>query len=208
MGRFTREKGFTHGWCVASAIVFVRTDLPPHPIPSHTHLRLEVCSERRWKRKERGRAEGGSIDYRLEPEKEHGLMDSNTAYHFSRLLETTPYLGHCWRVVKMERYRVCAARRKKREKNFRETRIVTRHRATARPYYVPRASNFTRASLRDVSLPFPFFFHHSPPRKSISTTRKLLFPAEEIDRRKLYPLLSVSLDEPVIRRIDRGSWNT
>lgn len=85
-------------------------------------------------------------------------MDSNTAYHFSRLLETTPYLGHCWRVVKMERYRVCAARRKKREKNFRETRIVTRHRATARPYYVPRASNFTRASLRDVSLPFPFFF--------------------------------------------------
>lgn len=117
-----------------------------------------MCSERRWKRKERGRAEGGSIDYRLEPEKEHGLMDSNTAYHFSRLLETTPYLGHCWRVVKMERYRVCAARRKKREKNFRETRIVTRHRATARPYYVPRASNFTRASLRDVSLPFPFFF--------------------------------------------------
>lgn len=126
-----------------------------------------MCSERRWKRKERGRAEGGSIDYRLEPEKEHGLMDSNTAYHFSRLLETTPYLGHCWRVVKMERYRVCAARRKKREKNFRETRIVTRHRATARPYYVPRASNFTRASLRDVSLPFPFFFHHFPPRKSI-----------------------------------------
>lgn len=137
-------------------------------------------------------------------------MDSNTAYHFSRLLETTPYLGHCWRVVKMERYRVCAARRKKREKNFRETRIVTRHRATARPYYVPRASNFIRASLRDVSLPFPFFF--SPfPSKEKHSTRKLLFPAEqteEIYRRKLYPLLSVSLDEPVIRRIeDLGTRN-
>lgn len=136
-------------------------------------------------------------------------MDSNTAYHFSRLLETTPYLGHCWRVVKMERYRVCAARRKKREKNFRETRIVTRHRATARPYYVPRASNFTRASLRDVSLPFPFFFTISLQGKAFHDAQTSLpRGTEEIDRRKLYPLLSVSLDEPVIRRIeDLGTRN-
>lgn len=141
-------------------------------------------------------------------------MDSNTAYHFSRLLQTTPYLGHCSRVVKMERYRVCAAGREEewREKfpRFRETRIVTRHRAT-RPVLITfrSASNFTltRLSARRIFflllLFFPFYYYF-PRRKSIPRQRKL---RKEIDRRKLYPRPSsppLLLDEPIILRIDRS----
>lgn len=104
-------------------------------------------------------------------------MDSNTAYHFSRLLQTTPYLGHCSRVVKMERYRVCAAGREEewREKfpRFRETRIVTRHRAT-RPVLITfrSASNFTltRLSARRIFSSFFFFLLLFPSKEKHSTT--------------------------------------
>lgn len=153
----------------------------------------------------------GSIDYRLEPEKEHSLMDSNTAYHFSRLLQTTPYLGHCSRVVKMERYRVCAAGREEewREKfpRFRETRIVTRHRAT-RPVLITfrSASNFTltRLSARRI-FSFFFFLLLFPSKEKHSTTAQTSEgdrSAETISPPFLSPPLL--LDEPIILRIDRS----
>lgn len=145
-------------------------------------------------------------------------MDSNTAYHFSRLLQTTPYLGHCSRVVKMERYRVCAAGREEewREKfpRFRETRIVTRHRAT-RPVLITfrSASNFTltRLSARRIFflllLFFPFYYYF-PRRKSIPRQRKLLLLAEGDRSAETIspPFLSppLLLDEPIILRIDRS----
>lgn len=143
-------------------------------------------------------------------------MDSNTAYHFSRLLQTTPYLGHCSRVVKMERYRVCAAGREEewREKfpRFRETRIVTRHRAT-RPVLITfrSASNFTFTRLSASIFPSFFFFpfyYYFPRRKSIPRQRKLLLLAEGDRSAETIspPFLSppLLLDEPIILRIDQS----
>lgn len=138
-------------------------------------------------------------------------MDSNTAYHFSRLLQTTPYLGHCSRVVKMERYRVCAAGREEewREKfpRFRETRIVTRHRAT-RPVLITfrSASNFTltRLSARRI-FSFFFFLLLFPSKEKHSTTAQTSEgdrSAETISPPFLSPPLL--LDEPIILRIDRS----
>lgn len=141
----------------------------------------------------------GSIDYRLEPEKEHSLMDSNTAYHFSRLLQTTPYLGHCSRVVKMERYRVCAAGRgaEWREKfpRFRETRIVTRHRATRPVLITFRLKFYPHAPLRETYffLLLLFFIIISLEGKAFHDSANFSSSRKEIDRRKLYPRLSSPL---------------
>lgn len=79
----------------------------------HTHPTASRCNERRREKEREKRARnrrGGEADgelYRLSTRAgkrarldgfKHGLPLFPTT-------STTPYLGHCWRVVKMERYR-------------------------------------------------------------------------------------------------------
>lgn len=122
----SRRKGCTHG--CRSLRVWADLCLS-------TPIRLEVCNERQSKRKERGRwgwKRVDSIDYRLEPEKEHSLMDSNTAYHFSRLLQphpTTVTAGESLKWNAIECVRENVQRKKQRKISaLPETEIVTRHR--------------------------------------------------------------------------------
>lgn len=59
---------------------------------------------------------------------------------------TTPYHGHCWRVVKMERYRVCAREcaEEEAEKNFRASWNWNRNATPdSRFYCVSLESDFT-----------------------------------------------------------------
>lgn len=147
-------------------------------------------------------------------------MDSNTAYHFSRLLQPHPTSATVreslkWNGIECVR-RGGVQRRKKREKNFRASWNSNRNATpghAARSYYVPRASNFTPSSPSLISTRrlFPSLFFITP-RKSIPRRKQLLFLAEETRRKSIRvpgnhtpPLLSAPLllpHEAIIRRID------
>lgn len=88
-------------------------------------LRLEVCSSkdeggREKSVGERGRIEGGFYRLSTRAGKRAQLDGFKHGLPLFPTTSTTPYLGHCSRVVKMERYRVCAARRSAEEEEARE----------------------------------------------------------------------------------------
>lgn len=136
-------------------------------------------------------------------------MDSNTAYHFSRLLQPHPTSATVreslkWNGIECVR-RGGVQRRKKREKNFRASWNSNRNATpghAARSYYVPRASNFTPSSPSLISTRrlFPsLFFYHSPEKHS--TTKATSLPrgrdAEEIDPRARKPYPALAFRSPV-----------
>lgn len=120
--RFTRIRSFgpiherkrVHPRPVVST-VFVWADLPlcpSTPISPPRGVQRKTCREEK-----RAWARGGFYRLSTRAGKRAQLDGFKHGLPLFPTTSTTPYLGHCSRVVKMERYRVCAAREEEAEKN-------------------------------------------------------------------------------------------
>lgn len=123
--RFTRIRSFgpihgrkrVHPRPVVS-MVFVWADLPlcpSTPISPPRGVQRKTCTRREESVGEQAR--GGFYRLSTRGGKRAQLDGFKHGLPLFPTTSTTPYLGHCSRVVKMERYRVCAAREEEAEKN-------------------------------------------------------------------------------------------